>query len=218
MVSWFKRQKNTITICLLAVVLLVTLRLSGSRKGIIEEVNTDLPKFPLVVGKWKSDGDLPQSERVYKILATRNLFVRDYRNPRGETVNLFIVFSDVNRTSFHPPEICMIGGGGKLVKKAAEPLDLEGLKRMDLNSFVMENNGNSLLILYWFVVGDKMTGSVYQQQKYLLERGLKGVGVTGAMVRVAVEIEKQDYEKALNLAKGFIKEILPLIPKYLVKK
>src|SRR3990167_4372450 len=67
-------------------------------------LNTKVADFPKEIGEWKGT-DLPIEENVYQILETRNLFIRDYKNAKGDSVYLYIVYSEGNPKINHPPAI-----------------------------------------------------------------------------------------------------------------
>ena len=51
--------------------------------------------FPKTVGEWQST-DVPLSDNDYKILETKNLIMRDYKNSKGDSVYLYIIYSENN--------------------------------------------------------------------------------------------------------------------------
>ena len=51
----------------------------------------DMGVFPRGVGNWTGN-DLPITEKEYGILETRNIVLREYANPRGDKIILFIIY------------------------------------------------------------------------------------------------------------------------------
>ena len=74
--------------------------------------------FPKVIRGWKAQ-DIPLDERVYELLETKNLIMRNYINKQGDSINCYIIYSQDNRKVAHPPEICLQGEGATVVEKTA---------------------------------------------------------------------------------------------------
>ncbi|MBU3933312.1 MAG: EpsI family protein, partial [Candidatus Omnitrophica bacterium] len=115
-----------ITVALLALTLTGLIYLRQARAIPAAEVR--LGDIPLELGEWQGK-DISISERTYEILETKDVLIREYTGARGEKVVLVIVYSGVNRGSFHPPEICYLGGGRTLLNKGLERIEI-GQKAM----------------------------------------------------------------------------------------
>jgi EpsI family protein len=185
--------------------------------GTEQEVNLKFFEFPKQIGSWKGGEDIIQDEKSYKILGTRNVLMREYTNPGSETVTLLMVYSEANRTSFHPPEICLPAARWVSTKKTVTNLAVTGSASYNLaaNTYQMKAGENGLLMLYWFMAGKRFTNNYYKQQMYLIADGLKGRKTFGAMVRVTVPHKLGQSERAMVLANDFIQHVVPLIPRYL---
>jgi EpsI family protein len=185
--------------------------------GTEQEVNLKFFEFPKQIGNWKGGEDIIQDEKSYKILGTKNVLMREYTNPRGESVTLLMVYSEANRTSFHPPEICLPAARWVSTKKTVTNLKVTGSASYDLpaNTYEMRAGETGLLMLYWFMAGKRVTNNYYKQQIYLIADGVKGRKTFGAMVRVTVPDKLGQSERTMVLAKDFIQQAVPLIPRYL---
>lgn len=169
-----------------------------------------MPLFPKEIGEWRGT-DIPISERDYEILETRNLIMRDYRNPRGDLVYLYIIYSQDNRRTLHPPEVCYTGGGSTILEKSVIPLN----NSLRANQFIIENKYSRELVVYWFKSTNLSTYSYLKQQlKSVADRMLRKK-TYGAMIRISALIKDNNPDAALTLIKGFTKEIEPLLAKYL---
>lgn len=170
--------------------------------------------FPIEIAGWKGK-DIPLEEKVYEILETRNLLFREYKKETEPGIVLYIIYSDKNRKSSHPPEICLAGGGIDITSKKSEELKINlGAEKLDLkvNYLIAENSNSRELMLYWFKAGKTFTANYLNQQFKIMLSQLQGKSSGGAMIRLSTRISKDEAEAKERLTR-FISEILPVIIK-----
>jgi len=170
----------------------------------------DISAFPYTVGEWKGE-DLEVTEREYDILETRNLISRRYINPSNEKIFLFIIYSETNRAVFHPPEVCIIGSGGKIVDKKSESVDTDKYKFLANKLYVGKDRARNL-VLYCYKAGNLYTDNFYLQQIYFAVSQLFRKHVGGATIRVSMPIG-QNEKATLTKLKDFMKETIVEIEK-----
>lgn len=202
-------EKNTlgfiIVIVLLAVSAVLSLNLFFQQRNARDTL--DIRNFPYAIGEWQGK-DLPVSEKEYAILETRNLIVREYVNPQGEKISLFIIYSETNRCVFHPPEVCFIGSGVKIVdKNRAEIPCAKG--KICVNKMYAEKNNRKDLVLYCYKAGKLYTDNFYLQQTVFALHQLLGKHISGATIRVAMDIKEE--ETALPVLKTFLIQTIETI-------
>ncbi|MBU2541254.1 MAG: EpsI family protein [Candidatus Omnitrophica bacterium] len=172
--------------------------------------NIKVSDFPKEFGEWTST-DIPISENDYAILETRNLFVREYKNKQGQSVYLYLIYSEDNRKVSHPPEICLLGSGMTIVEKDSIQLT-SPIKAMKL---IVEKEKIPQMYIYWFKAGNVYTDNyIKQQMKIVIDRML-GKRTAGAMIRISTDLKTNDKEEAFKLLKSFSNEISPLLAKYI---
>lgn len=163
----------------------------------------DINKFPHQVGEWQGK-DLEVTEREYKVLETRNLISREYVNPSGKTLWLFIIYSETNRKVFHPPEMCLLGSGLNMVDRTKEDIGSQE-RKISVNKLYLEKDKYKEITLYCYKAGDLYTSNYYLQQAYLIAHQVFGKPLAGATIRVSMPLAKD--EKAVLLTmKDFLKE------------
>lgn len=204
----------------LIVIVLLSLTLLGLiyfwQARSIPAAEIKLENIPLELGEWKGQ-DIALSERTYGILETKDVLMREYTNARGEKVALVIIYSAVNRGSFHPPEICYLGGGTELLNKGFERIETEPGKNssaMEVNKLVMQNRAGKEIAWYWFTAGNRVIASYYRQQLFFLWDEIRGNRQGGALVRVSTR--SGDGLKGADVrGKDFIRQIAPILLDYL---
>lgn len=196
-------HKNTIgyiaIIILLAISSFFSINLFFKEKTSHDNVN--ITSFPLVVDDWRGE-DLPITEKEYDILETRNLISREYSSPGGEKIHLFVIYSETNRSVFHPPEVCMIGSGMEITDKRTEKVDLDESSFMT-NKLYAEKGAYKQLALYSYKAGNIYTSNYYFQQAYLALHQIFGKQIPGATIRASMQI-RGDEKSALATLKSFL--------------
>jgi len=174
----------------------------------IEKDIRDIRKIPQSIGEWKAN-DVPVSDHDYEILETRNLALRRYRNTKGESVDLFVIYSETNRSVCHPPVVCLIGSGINVTKTTKENLSFPG-RTLTVNRLLAGEGKSQYVVLYWYMLGKEFTDDYLTQQIRWVAKQAIGKGLGGAMVRIIVPISKSE-EESLATAKRFIGELLPIL-------
>lgn len=183
-----KMDKNSVGFVVLIIMLVVASVIS---LGLFQRERTshdklDINKFPMVVGDWKGR-DLGLTEKEYDILETRNIISREYTNPSGEKLSLLVIYSETNRSVFHPPEACLLGSGITMVDKEIENIGPDK-KSFSANKLSLEKNGQKEITLYSYKAGKLYTSNYYLQQFYLALHQIFSKSVPGATVRVSMGV------------------------------
>ena len=157
-----KRQFIT-AILLLALALICVAYIHSGRGKDLSVQQSSLSAIPLEFDAWKGR-DIRMDDYVYDILGTRDVLVRDYVNPAGQSIGLSIVRSSDDRSAFHPPEICYIGEGVELSDRDVTTFDLGEGFSIKANKLVMKDSRGFQVAWYWFTAGDNITHNYYLQQ------------------------------------------------------
>jgi EpsI family protein len=166
--------------------------------------------FPKQIADWQGE-DIALEEKVYEILETRNLLLREYKKGGEPAIVLYIIYSDKNRKASHPPEVCLTGSGVEIVKKITGEIPLSGLP-LKINYLVAEKGGPRELMFYWFKSGKTFTPNYLNQQLRIMLNQIQGKSSGGAMIRISTTITKDEKEAEERL-NNFIREIMPVIVK-----
>ena len=170
----------------------------------------DIRLIPMQIGEWTAR-NLKITEREYEILETENLFSREYQNPQGESMSLFVIYSETNRRVCHPPIVCLIGSGATVAKSTKETLSLSN-QELPVNHLVTTVGRREYLVLYWYMLGKEFTNDYFTQQFRWVFKQMTHKGVGGALIRVITPISGTE-EETLERAKRFVQELLPILTK-----
>jgi len=165
--------------------------------------------FPKTIGEWSAT-DMPLSERDYEILETRNLFVREYKSPKGNSIYLYVIYSEDNRKVSHPPEVCLMGSGVTIADKSAVQVS-DSIKAIKL---IVEKANSREMVVYWYKAGKLSTDKYLKQQLKIVIDRMFGRRTAGALIRLSTDIKNNDQDAALSLLKSFAAQIEPLLAKY----
>lgn len=189
-------NKNTLGYIILAILLIVTsvisMRLFVRQRS--DHDLLDVRTFPYKVGNWQGR-NLKITEKEYQILETRNLISREYTNAANEKLYLFIVYSETNRSVFHPPEVCMMGSGIKINDKQIDKINTGKIEFLT-NKMYLEKNGYKSIALYSYKAGNFYTDNFYLQQIYFTLNQLLGKHRGGATIRVSMSIDNEETDLA----------------------
>jgi len=178
-----------------------------------DQVNIHL--FPTSVGDWISE-EIPITEDDYAILETRNAFTRKYKTPEGQSVNLFIVYSESNRKVSHPPEICYLGSGISVIDNTHSLITSEDQKEViKANRLLLEHGRFHQVAYYWFKVGDTFVSNYWKQQVMIVFNTLLGRPSSSALIRVSTTIRDHDIAKADEGVQSFTRGIIPHLYNFL---
>ena len=209
------KKQWVVSVLLLFIVGMVAFRFYQMQR--LEKDVRDIREIPIKIGQWKAQ-ELPVKEHDYEILETRNLVLRDYRDKEGESVHLFVIYSETNRRVCHPPVVCLIGSGFQVTKSEKETLSLAG-RTFTVNRLIAKGAKKDQLVLFWYMLGDEFTDDyVTQQLRWVLKQALyrSGTGqatgkpLGGAMIRIVAPIT-DDEAQAFERAKRFLQELLPIL-------
>lgn len=174
-----------------------------------ESASIKMSDFPMTIGEWSSQ-DILLSERVYKLLETTNLIMKNYKNQNGESINLYIIYSQDNRKVTHPPEICLQGEGGTITNKT--PIQITS--SIKATKLIIEKGISKDLVVYWYKAGKLNTNNYLRQQLKQVFSRLSNGDASVAMIRILTAVDGRGEDAALERIKAFCNIIEPLLNKY----
>lgn len=165
--------------------------------------------FPKVIDEWVGQ-DIPLDKRTYELLETDNLIMRDYTNPQGDVVNLYIIYSQTNRKVSHPPEICLQGDGAVVIDKSSIKISPD----LTAAQLILELKDFQQAALYWYKAGSSFTSDYLRQQIAVSVNRMLGKPSSVALIRVITQIRNNERALALRRLVAFSEKIEPLLHQY----
>ncbi|RJP75097.1 MAG: EpsI family protein [Candidatus Abyssobacteria bacterium SURF_17] len=175
-----------------------------------------LNELPLVIGNY-TGREIPVEQSAIEILETPNVIMREYTGPGGVDIVAAIVYYPQYRVYFHMPEGCMVGRGSVIVAEEKEAIDISsgGTSSLTANKLVLKQRDRDEHVFYFFVSGDLMTPSYPAVRFHLMMEHLRGRSAGAALVRFSTHVNEDNRVQNVDVLKGFIREICPLLPVYL---
>lgn len=195
-----------IIISLLVVTSIFSISLFFRENKASDKLNISI--FPSKFNGWSSK-DMTVTEKEYGMLETRNLLLREYKNQSGDKIFLFIIYSETNRSVFHPPEVCLIGEGVTIENRQTEKIAGDKYSFVT-NKLNLEKNKVKEIVLYCYKAGNFYTDNYYIQQTYLALHQIFGRRVPGATIRVSMSLKGGEKE-TLAALKNFMSQTVKIM-------
>jgi EpsI family protein len=177
-----------------------------------------LPVRVEVGGAVYDSSDLVLEDNVLAILETDDYVYRRFTpeaDRRRAGFDLLIVFSKNNRRGTHSPELCIQGGGERILSKGPVKIDTELSgnpgEPFGMREVVSQDGRRMVYYLYVFKSGESYTTNYTKQQAMILFNGLMRREAVGALVRLTVRVEDEDLDSARRLARDAAERLMPII-------
>ncbi|MBI1336488.1 MAG: EpsI family protein [Phycisphaera sp.] len=162
--------------------------------------------------------DFELDERSQVILETNDYLCRTYtpvNKSQGLSFNLLIVYSQDNRKGTHPPEVCLEGGGARVVEKSIHTITTQRLGKTKLRELVTEESGQRDFHLYTYKCANRYTPSFWVQQATIFLDSLLGNKPSGALIRMSRPYTDADAERTRQTIIDAATVIMPIIDEHL---
>ena len=203
-------NKTFITVLIILAVVAVFSIISYLPVQFDDSSQVRISRFPKEIGEWSALQDMEFDARVYDLLETDNFIMRDYKNAKGDTINLYIIYSETNRKVAHPPEICLQGDGATVVDKSLVRIS----PAINAVQLILEKKDFQEIAFYWYKTNKVFTHNyLFQQIAAPIEKML-GKRTSLALIRVIAPLKDQKTEVVINKLISFSRQIEPLLHQY----
>jgi EpsI family protein len=176
-----------------------------------------LAEFPVEVGGWHRAGsDTRFDAATEAVLRADDYVSRDYVGEGGQTASLYVGYYATQRAgaTYHSPLNCLPGSGWVLNEPSTvEVKPADGRAPFEANSYVIENGGNRMLMLYWYQGRGRAVANEYIDKVYTVFDSIRLRRSDGAMVRVLIPFRGSEREAA-ETASRFAASVAPNLPAY----
>lgn len=150
----FRQGKRSL---LIPVCLILALQTAASHVLSIPERKLpppDLGGLPMRFGAWEQRGEQALDPDTVSYLRPDEYILRDYVNDNsGATINLFVAYFKSLQGKYgpHSPSVCLPGAGWLVQSSRTAPVSgIGGPRTIPVNEYVMEKNGNRILVVFWY--------------------------------------------------------------------
>jgi len=148
---------------------------------------------------------------AYDILKADETTMREYINPDGDRVELFLAYfkSQTYGSQIHSPKHCLPGGGWRIEDIQPYILKLADGRTKNINRLVISAERHRSLMLYWYESRSGDIRNEYGLKLDLVKNSLLMRPTDAAIIRVTVDVPNADFERATQKAVEFIRQFYP---------
>ena len=185
-----------------------------------------LSSFATNAGDWQRVSDTALTPDVLAVLGLDEYINRVYSSGDGSWLGLYVAYYGNQRQgeSMHSPLNCMPGAGWQPVRSGREAISVASgptgtaTSAIEINRYVVEKDGQRILVYYWYQSQGRVVASEYWGKFYTVVDAIRNGRTDAALVRVLVPIGSADAAaeaRAARVGKGFIQSIFPMLEKHL---
>jgi EpsI family protein len=159
------------------------------------------------IGGWTAVGTQALTPRLFDKLLPSSYIARIYQKQHRQLA-LFIAFYAEQRAgeTMHSPKACLPGNGWEISQRDTVVASLGG-RPVKLNRFHVRNEGQRMLVLYWYQSRQRIIASEYMCKVLLVKDALLTGHTSGSIVRIMLP----DGAGAPAAAASFAKLLIPQV-------
>lgn len=193
------------------VVVLLTVAGAVARTGTGRAAGpVNLSALPLAIGRWEGVDSPPPDEETLAVLRADATLHRTYANGQAGPTMLYAAYYASQRpgVSLHSPLHCLPGTGWEPLEVSTAPLGGAGSADGTMKRMLVRKGHERALVLYWYSIGRRMTGSEISSKLLLLANNATRQPRGAALVRIVVPVVASA-DAAERQATAFARELLP---------
>lgn len=182
----------------------------GLSRGEPDIVAPPLAAFPSQAGDWRMVREIPMDEDVKATLRADDYLTRDYVQPGGRVVNLFVAFFKSQRAGQtpHSPKNCLPGAGWVWSVSDVIPVSIAGRATpIEINRYIVSKSDDKAVVLYWYQSRDRVVASEFRAAAFTSWDALRYNRTDTALVRVVVPIAGNRDQASTRAGVEFIQTI-----------
>jgi EpsI family protein len=176
--------------------------------------------LPLELDTWTGVAAPELAAEVQAVLGADDYLNRVYhQSDAASPVGLYAAYYASQRQgeSIHSPLNCLPGSGWQPVRNTIRSIPAGG-RTLDVNDYIVEKNGNRVLVLYWYQSHGRVVASEYWGKFYLVADAIRMRRTDAALVRIMVPISgttANGEAVAVRLGEQFVQALFPALERYI---
>jgi EpsI family protein len=205
-----------LTGCLIAGAVLLARANESERVPLREPFST----LPFQFQGWQGVRAPDLEPDVLAVLSVDEYVNRVYRAGTGMPLGLYIGYYESQRQgeSMHSPLNCLPGSGWQPISSGRQMVPIPGAAPIEVNRYLVQKNGESMLVLYWYQSHGRVIASEYWGKYYMVADAIRRNQTDAALVRVVVPINSKEAaaeRKAEQAGSEFVGALFPLLARHL---
>jgi EpsI family protein len=178
-----------------------------------------LEQFSLDGTRWSMLQDVQLDQETLDVLKADDILSRVYQDRQnGATATLFVAYFDTQRTGKapHSPKNCLPGSGWAPSQSGTVDISIPGRTQpIHVNRYVVARGDNQSVVLYWYQSHNRVIASEYAAKIYTVADSIRYNRSDTALVRVVVNVDNGDTQKALQTAESFVQALFQPLKNWL---
>lgn len=202
----------------------------GLGRGVTTEptpARIPLSSFSTQFDDWRSVSSQALTPDVLAVLGLDEYINRVYAARDGASLGLYVAYYASQRQgeSMHSPLNCLPGAGWQPVQAGREsvavalgPTASAPIASIEINRYVVQKDGQKVLVLYWYQSQGRVVASEYWGKFYTVVDAIRHGRTDAALVRVIVPFGTGDAEaeaRAVRAGTAFVQSIFPMLEQHL---
>lgn len=193
-------------------------------------VRVPLSEFPMQLGRWQGARAEDFDKNILAVLGVDDYINRVYRAEDGKPIGVYVGYYRSQRAgdTIHSPMNCLPGSGWIPVKsgRVSLPLvqttaagDSSGApSSIEINRYVIQKNGETMLVFYWYQSHGRIVASEYWSKVYMVLDAIRLNRTDAALVRVVIPVPRTNgtaEERVDAIGAEFVRSMMPHLSHHL---
>lgn len=153
------------------------------------------------------------------VLKADDLLSRVYQNKHtNDVATLFLAYFSTQRTGKapHSPKNCLPGSGWAPSQSGTIEIPVAGQAQpIRVNKYIVAKGQNESIVFYWYQSHNRVIASEYSAKIYTVSDSIRYNRSDTSLVRVVVNVNDGDTQKATQTAVSFVKAFFQPLKEYL---
>jgi EpsI family protein len=179
-------------------------------------LNAPLAAFPTVFGNWRLTQEGVVDKETQDVLRADDTLTREYAEPDGRSVNLFIAYFQTQRygQSPHSPKNCLPGSGWQKEEEGTIGVPVAG-DTIRINRYLVSKGENESIVLYWYQSQGRVIANEFSAKFHLVADSIRTHRSDTALVRVVIPTNASSHQRSDAVGRDFVTAAYPVIKGWL---